>query len=64
MSRSSDVALRRGNLTIYLSTIANVDADSDAQALTQGQRSERERSETRRLSIEFAKQVARAIDGS
>ena len=61
-TRSSDVAFRRGSLTIYLTAIANVDADADAQTLTQTQRSDRERSEMRRLSREFAKQVAMAID--
>jgi hypothetical protein len=58
---SSDVAFRRGKFTVYVSTTADVDADADAQDFTQGQRSEREKSEMQRWSREFAQQVVTAM---
>jgi hypothetical protein len=58
----SNVAFRRGRLTIYVSTYADVDSDSDARTLSQEQRFEREKNEMRRLSREFAKHGASAID--
>lgn len=59
---SGDVAFRKGNLTIYISTTADVDSDADARVLSQSERFEREKSEMRRLSREFAKHAATAID--
>lgn len=58
----SDLAFRRGKYTIYIRSTADVDADPDARGLTQEQRFEREKSEMRRLSREFAKHVADALD--
>ena len=58
----SDVAFRKGRFTVYVTTMANVDADPDAQSLSQAQRVDREKSETARLSRELAKHVARAMD--
>lgn len=59
---SSEVSFRRGKLTVYVSTVADVDADADAQSLNQEQRFEREKSEMQRLSREFAKHVVDALD--
>jgi hypothetical protein len=59
---SSDIGFRRGKYTVYISTVADVDSDPDARSLTQDQRFEREKSEMRRLSREFAKYVAAALD--
>jgi hypothetical protein len=59
---SSDVAFRKGKFTVYVSTTADVDADADAQEFTQGQRSEREKSEMQHWSREFAQQVVTAMD--
>lgn len=58
----SNVAFRKGRLTVYISTYAEVDSDPDARTLTQAQRFEREKSERRRLSIEFARHAASAIN--
>src|SRR6185369_11158439 len=57
---SSDVAFRKGKFTVYFST--TVDADADAQELTQQQRTEREQAEMQRWSREFAQQVVTAVD--
>ena len=59
---SSDIGFRRGKYMVYINTVADVDSDSDARGLTQDQRFEREKSEMRRLSREFAKYVAQALD--
>lgn len=59
---SSDVAFRKGKFTVYFSTTADVDADADAQELTQLQRTEREQAEMQRWSREFAQQVVTAMD--
>ena len=59
---SSLVAFRRGKLTVYISTTAEVDADADARSLTQEQRFSREKSEMNRWSREFARHVVNAID--
>ena len=59
---SSLIGFRRGKYTVYVSTSADVDSDSDARSLTQNQRFEREKSEMRRLSREFAVHVAQALD--
>jgi hypothetical protein len=60
---SSDVAFRKGKYNVYISTTADVEADPDARDLTQAQIFEREKSEMRRLSREFAKHVAEALTG-
>jgi len=59
---SSDVGFRKGKFTVYVSTTADVDADADAQNLTQEQRFEREKSEMQRWSKQFAQHVASAMD--
>src|SRR5688572_27467848 len=59
---SSLVAFRRGKLTVYISTTAEVDADAEARSLTQEQRFAREKSEMNRWSREFARHVVNAID--
>ena len=59
---SSDVAFRKGKFTVYVSTTADVDADADAQEFTHGQRSEREKAEMQRWSMEFAQHVVSAMD--
>lgn len=58
----SNIAFRRGKLTVYVSTTANVDGDADARMLSQEERGVRERFEMRRLSREFAKHASNAID--
>jgi hypothetical protein len=59
---SSQVSFRRGKFTVYLSTAADIDTDPDARGLNQEQRFEREKSEMRRWSREFARHVVDAID--
>jgi len=59
---SADIGFRRGRYMVYLSSAADVDSDPDARSLTPDQRSEREKSEMRRLSREFAKHIAQALD--
>jgi hypothetical protein len=58
----SNVVFRRGRFAVFVSTYAEVDSDPDARMLSQSERVERERSEMRRLSKEFAKHMAAAID--
>jgi hypothetical protein len=58
----SNVMFRKGKYTFYIATIANVERDVDAQALTREQKRERRKSEMIRLSKELAKHVATAID--
>jgi hypothetical protein len=58
----SNVVFRKGKFTIYLSTYAEVDSDPDGRALSSSERGEREKSEMKRLSKEFAKHMANAID--
>ncbi len=60
---SSDVAFRKDKYNVYISTTADVESDPDARGLTQAQIFEREKSEMRRLSREFAKHVANALTG-
>jgi len=45
-----------------VSTYAEVDSDPDARMMSRAQRGERERSEMKRLSKEFAKHMTDAID--
>lgn len=58
----SNIVFRRGKLIITVSTYAEVDSDPDARNLSPSERSERERSEMKRLSQEFAKHMAAAVD--
>jgi hypothetical protein len=58
----SNVVFRRGRVAVFVSTVAEVDADPDIRGLSKLERSERMKSEMRRLSREFAKHVATAID--
>ena len=60
---SSEVAFRRGRHIVFISTTADVEADPDARGLTQSQMNERQKSEMRRLSREFAKHIADALSG-
>lgn len=59
---SASINLRKGKFTIYISTYADIDSDVDARTLTQEQRFEREKSEKRRLSLEFAKHAVSVAD--
>jgi hypothetical protein len=52
------IALRRGRFTFYLGIEADVEADEDAKSLSRSQRLERESSERKKWSGEFAKHVA------
>ena len=58
----SNVVLRRGRFAVFVSTYAEVESDPDARMLSRPERGERERSEMKRLSKEFAKHMANAID--
>ncbi len=58
----SNVTFAKGKFIVYVSTYAEVDSDSDARSLSQDERGQREKSEMRRLSREFAKHIAEARD--
>jgi hypothetical protein len=58
----SNIVFRRGKFLVYIETHADVDSDADAQNLTPQQRGSRERSEAKRLSRDFAKYAANALD--
>ncbi len=58
----SNVVFTRGKLIVYVSTYAEVDSDPEARSLTERERGERERVEMRRLSREFAKLMADAMN--
>jgi hypothetical protein len=58
----SKVVFRRGRFAVFVSTYAEVESDPDARLMSRAERGERERSEMKRLSKEFAKHVAGAID--
>jgi len=58
----ANVVFRRDRFIVYVSTTANIDADPDARDLTGSQRTERTRSEMKKLSKQFAKDVVDAID--
>ena len=58
----ANVMFRRGRFAVFVSTYAQVESDPDARNLSPLQRGERERSEMKRLSEVFAKQMATAID--
>jgi uncharacterized protein involved in exopolysaccharide biosynthesis len=57
----ANIAFVRGKFIVYTSSSSAVE-DSVARALTQIERVEREQSEMRRLSREFARHVSNAID--
>lgn len=59
---ASNIVFRRGRFVFFVSSRAVVDADSDARSLSQQQRFEKEKSERRRLSLEFAKHAVNAVD--
>lgn len=58
----SNVTFTKGKFIVYVSTYAEVDSDPDARMLNQMERGNRERAEMRRLSREFGKHLADAID--
>jgi hypothetical protein len=58
----ANIIFRRGKYTVYVTTIADVDRDADAPALSREQKRERRKSEMKRLSKEVAKHAANAID--
>ena len=58
----SNVTFTKGKFIMYVSTYAEVDSDPDARMLSQVERGNRERAEMRRLSREFAKHLADAMD--
>jgi hypothetical protein len=58
----SNVIFRRGKIVVFVSTVVDVDEDPDAQILSQSEKAERAKSEMKRLSKEFAKHVASAMD--
>lgn len=58
----SNVTFRRGRYIIYISAYAGVESDPEARSLSPEQKNEREKSEVRRWSREFAKHMATAID--
>ena len=47
---------------IHFSSRADVDTEADARTLSREQRFEKEKSELRRLSLQFAKHAAEAVD--
>ena len=58
----SNVIFRRGRYIVTLDAFADVNADPDARTLTSLQRGDRERSEMKRLTREFAKHVATSME--
>jgi len=58
----ANVAFRRGRFIIYVSSYAAVESDPDARSLTPEQMDKRQRSEMKKWSKEFAKQMSTAID--
>jgi hypothetical protein len=58
----ANVIFRRGKYTIYITTIADVDRDSDSSTLTLQERHERKASEMKRLSKQVAKETVDALD--
>lgn len=58
----ANVKFTRGRFNVYVSAGANVYEDLDARTLSEAERRGREYSEMRRLSREFAKHLADAID--
>ncbi len=58
----ASIVFRRGRFLFYVETYAAVESDPDAQTLTALEKGTRERSEMKRLSLEFAKHMVTAID--
>lgn len=58
----SNIMFRRGRFVISLSAYADVGSDPDGRAISPEQKSERERSEMKRLTEQFAKHVFAAMD--
>ena len=54
----SDVVLRRGRYVIYISTVAEVESDSDARNLSPVELETRRKTEVQRIGKEFAKQLS------
>jgi hypothetical protein len=60
--RRADVVFVRGRFIVYVEAGANIDADPVARMLSGPERFEREKTEVKRLSNEFAKHLVTAID--
>lgn len=58
----ANVVFIRGRFSVYVSAGADIFGDSDWRTLSESERHNREYSEMRRLSREFAKHLADAID--
>jgi hypothetical protein len=58
----ANIVFRRGKYTIYITTIADVDRDSDSSALSPQERHARKASEMKRLSKQVAKEAVDALD--
>jgi len=58
----SQIVLRRGRFNIYISSYAEIGSDSNMRSLSEAERGERDRTEMRRLSREFAKLVTEAMN--
>jgi hypothetical protein len=58
----SNVVFTRGNVIVYVSTYAEVESDPEARSLSPVERGEREKSEMKRWSREFAKHAVNGID--
>jgi hypothetical protein len=54
----SDVVFRRGRYVIYISTVADVESDSDARNLSKVELETRRKTEVQRIGKEFAKQLS------
>lgn len=52
------IVFRRGRYVIYLSTVADVEGDSDAASLSKAERETRQKAEVQRIGKEFARQVS------
>lgn len=52
------IVMRRGRFVIYISTVAFVDSDPDAQTLSKAELETRNKSEIQRLGKEFAKHLS------
>jgi hypothetical protein len=60
--KKADVVFVRGKFIVYVEAGANIDADPDARKLSGPERFEREKTEVKRLSKEFAQHMVSAID--
>lgn len=54
----SDIVLRRGRYVIYISSLADVENDSDARNLSKVEREARQKAEVHRIGKEFARQLS------